>query len=176
MFVLTCLCKRGPLTRLALLSAHYRQPLDFSRDGLDQAKKQLDRWYRLTEGVEATEEDIPEDFLEALRDDLNTPKAIAVLNKLAKENRVVELKAAANLFGVLQDGDWFRRNAFEVKFGMSVRDEVIYGPDSIQRKIDERAEAKKRKDFVTADRIRDELAAQGVILKDGPDGTTWERK
>tara|TARA_B100001939_G_scaffold345686_1_gene362829 strand:- start:23829 stop:25184 length:1356 start_codon:yes stop_codon:yes gene_type:complete len=167
---------RGEAIRLALLSAHYRQPLDFSRDGLDQAKKQLDRWYRLTEGVEATEEDIPEDFLEALRDDLNTPKAIAVLNKLAKENRVVELKAAANLFGVLQDGDWFRRNAFEVKFGMSVRDEVIYGPDSIQRKIDERAEAKKRKDFVTADRIRDELAAQGVILKDGPDGTTWERK
>ncbi|WP_138380209.1 cysteine--tRNA ligase [Luteithermobacter gelatinilyticus] len=157
---------RGEAIRLALLSAHYRQPLDFSRDGIDQAKKQLDRWYRLTEGVEATEEDIPEDFLEALRDDLNTPKAIAVLSALAREGKVKELKAAANMFGLLHQDDWFTMAG-----GEDAIEEV-----EVNRLIEERAEAKKNKDFVTADRIRDELAAQGVILKDGPDGTTWERK
>ena len=157
---------KGEAIRMALLSAHYRQPLDFSRSGIEQAKKQLDRWYRLTEGVEASDADIPEEFLEALRDDLNTPKAIAVLNALAKEEKASALKAAANLFGLLLDPDWFK---VEVAEG-AISDE------DIQKLIEERAEAKKNKDFGRADGIRDELAAEGVILKDGPDGTTWERQ
>ena len=157
---------KGEAIRMALLSAHYRQPLDFSRSGIEQAKKQLDRWYRLTEGVEASEADIPEEFLAALRDDLNTPKAIAVLNALAKEEKAAELKAAANLFGLLLDPDWFK---VEVAEG-AISDE------DIQTLIVERADAKKNKDFARADQIRDELAAEGIILKDGPDGTTWERQ
>ncbi|WP_321389697.1 cysteine--tRNA ligase [Emcibacter sp.] len=195
---------KGEAIRMALLSAHYRQPLDFSRSGIEQAKKQLDRWYRLTEGVEASEADIPEEFLEALRDDLNTPKAIAVLNGLAKEEKAKELKAAANLFGLLLDQDWFGRKEYisepekaeiittggqptselvrsgsakhSAGFNSSAKGSATFTNESIEKMIAERAEAKKNKDFARADEIRADLAEKGIKLLDGPDGTTWERQ
>jgi len=156
---------RGEAIRMALLSAHYRQPLDFSREGIEQAKKQLDRWYRLTDGVEATAEDISEEFLACLRDDLNSPKAIAVLNSLAKEGRAKELKASAQLFGVLEQADWLTGS--DDNDGLSA--------DQIETLIAERNQAKKNRDFATADGIRDKLQSEGVLLKDGPEGTIWER-
>ena len=93
---------KGEAIRLALLSAHYRQPVDFSREGIKQAKRQLDRWYRLTEGVDSEGVEVPEGILDALRDDLNTPKALAELNALAKkavgdDEAKQQLKAASNL-------------------------------------------------------------------------------
>ena len=157
---------KGEAIRLCLLTAHYRQPVDFSRDGIRQAQKQLDRWYRLTKDVDGVE--VPESILDALRDDLNTPKAIADLNSLAKkavndDTAKKQLKAAANLFGVLEQDDWFDGG----------RDDETA---AIEKLIVERSEAKKNKDFARADEIRNELAEQGIALLDGPDGTTWERK
>ncbi|MAU41806.1 MAG: cysteine--tRNA ligase [Kordiimonas sp.] len=159
--------KGGEAIRLLLLTAHYRQPLDFSKDGIEQARKQLDRWYRVTAEVEGevTAADIPTEFLEALRDDLNTPKAIAVLNKLAKQGQGRALKAAASLFGVLLQDDWFAVES----------NDTDLSADAIEALIAERNAARATKDFAASDRIRDELAAQGIILKDGAGGTTWER-
>lgn len=157
---------KGEAIRLCLLTAHYRQPVDFSRDGIRQAQKQLDRWYRLTKDVDGVE--VPESILDALRDDLNTPKALAELNRLAKkavndDTAKKQLKAAANLFGVLEQDDWFDGG----------RDDETA---AIEKLIAERTEAKKNKDFARADEIRNELAEQGIALLDGPNGTTWERK
>ena len=151
---------KGEAIRLCLLTAHYRQPVDFGRDGIKQAQKQLDRWYRMTEGAEATEPS--EAVLEALRDDLNTPKAIMELNQLAKdENKKGVLLASAQLLGFLNKDDWFTAGA---------SDDL-----DIDALIAERAEAKANKNWARADEIRDELAAQGITLLDGPDGTTWEK-
>lgn len=162
---------KGEAIRMCLLSAHYRQPVDFSRDGIKQAQRQLDRWYRLTDGVDATGVDVPETVLEALRDDLNTPQALAELNALAKkavqdDGAKKQLKAAANLFGVLEQDDWF---------DAAVEDNAI-SEEVIEKLITERAEAKKNKDFSRADEIRNQLMEQGISLLDGPDGTTWEKR
>ncbi|WP_339864262.1 cysteine--tRNA ligase [Paremcibacter congregatus] len=163
---------KGEAIRMCLLSAHYRQPVDFSRDGIAQAQRQLDRWYRLTEGVDATGVAVPEAVLDALRDDLNTPKALAELNALAKvaaddDQAKAQLKAAANLFGVLEQNDWFDASAVE----------GAIGAEGIEVLIAERAAAKANKDFARADEIRAELTEQGIALLDKPDGTTgWERK
>ncbi|MDG1708843.1 MAG: cysteine--tRNA ligase, partial [Emcibacteraceae bacterium] len=92
--------KQGEAIRLALLSSHYRQPADFSRKGIKQAKIQLKKWYQLTEGVVAGKPS--KLIIDALRDDLNTPKAIMELNQLAKDDsKNSELKASAQLLGLL---------------------------------------------------------------------------
>ncbi len=161
---------KGEAIRMCLLSAHYRQPVDFSREGIRQAQRQLDRWYRLTKDVKAGGE-VPESILDALRDDLNTPRAIAVLNALAKkavtdDAAKISLKAAANLFGLLEQDDWFR----------AAGDDHAISEEMIEKLIDERAEAKKNKKFARADEIRNMLGKQNILLLDGSDGTTWERK
>ncbi|PCI32692.1 MAG: cysteine--tRNA ligase [Alphaproteobacteria bacterium] len=165
---------KGEAIRMSLLSAHYRQPVDFSRDGIKQAQRQLDRWYRLTDGVDATGVPVPEVFLDALRDDLNTPKAIAELNALAKKAvsddlAKQQLKAAANLFGVLEkpNNEWFGKT-----YLLGHVDEGEY----IKKLIQERADAKKNKNFVRADEIRKKLSKGGIFLLDGPNGTTWEKR
>ena len=153
----------GEDIRLCLLTAQYRQPVDFSRDGVIQAKKQLDKWYKITQGVEPTV--VSDAVLDALRDDLNTPKAIMELNQLSKnENRKGELLASAQLLGLLE-------STIEKRLMGSLK----INPEKIEDKILERTIAKMDKNWKRADEIRDELNKLGIKLLDRPDGTTaWE--
>jgi len=148
---------RGETLRLALLSAHYRQPLPWTEALIAQAKATLDGLYR--KAADAVPGEVDEGVLDALRDDLNTPLALSRLAQLDGG----ALKASAQLLGVLQgsSADWFQGD----------QDGSI-----IEARIAERAEAKNNRDFATADRIRDELKAEGIILEDGPSGTTWRRE
>lgn len=155
----------GEAIRMSLLAAHYRQPVDFSIESMREQKRRLDRWYRLTDGVVASA-DVPESVVDALKDDLNTPKAIAALDALATPEDAPKLKAGAQFMGFLQMGAtaWFQGDAPE---GISVAE--------IEAKISERLEARKNKDFAASDRIRDELAALGVVLEDSAGVTTWRK-
>ncbi len=195
---------KGEDIRLCLLTAHYRQPVDFSRDGIHQATKQLNHWYRLTDGVDSEGVEIPESFLNALRNDLDTPKALSVLNVLAKKaekdnTAKRQLKAAANFFGVLEQRGRFDLNiktttarlklkahkARVTTLGTVVEKDSVnpisytksYDSESVEKLIEERAEAKKNKDFKRADEIRSQLLENDIFLLDGADGTTkWEQR
>ena len=156
----------GEVIRLLLLSAQYRQPLDFTHEGLAQAKGTLDRWYGLLRGKALEGKPIPASVEEALSDDLNTPLAIAALHQLREPS---ELKAGASALGLLQQDPeaWFRWTPATAADGPSDAD--------IEAAIAARQAARKAKDFKESDRIRDDLKAKGVILEDGPKGTTWKR-
>ncbi len=177
----------GEAIRLVLLQTHYRQPMDFTKNGIDQAKGTLDRFYaalRQLRSVRAPAVPAPQNVLDALQDDLNTPLAlthlhemVGRLNKLMaslapNEEDITELKgeitATADLLGLLwQDPeDWFRW----APAGTGDLDDA-----AIEDLIQQRADARKARDFGEADRIRDELAENGVVLEDGPKGTTWRR-
>jgi cysteinyl-tRNA synthetase len=156
----------GEAIRLLLLSAHYRQPLDFTHEGLQASKATLDRWYGVLRGKDAkAAATVPAGVEDALSDDLNTPQAISVLHQLSDP---AELRAGANALGLLQqDAEaWFRW----APAGAS-------GPSDaeIDAAIAARQAARKAKDFKESDRIRDDMKAKGVILEDGPKGTTWKR-
>jgi cysteinyl-tRNA synthetase len=190
---------RGETLRLALLSAHYRQPLSWTDEVIAQAKTFLDRLYRR---VEDAPEGAPDpEVVAALSDDLNTPLA---LSRLAQLNDPRTIKGSASLLGLLPwTGEEWRKGKIvegvftaagtatahataevvrvktlesETKPEASLTTKVTRGEPYIKSKIAERAEAKKAKDFATADRIRDQLREEGVILEDNPDGTTdWRR-
>ncbi|TAJ25580.1 MAG: cysteine--tRNA ligase [Reyranella sp.] len=156
----------GEAIRLLLLSAHYRQPLDFTHEGLVQAKATLDRWYGALRGKTLAPVAIPQAVEDALSDDINTPLAISALHQLRDPS---ELKAGANALGLLQqDAEaWFRWTPAAAADGPS--------DTEIEAAIAARQAARKAKDFKESDRIRDDLKAKGVILEDGPKGTTWKR-
>jgi len=153
----------GEAIRLLLLKTHYRQPLDFTREGLADAKRELDGWYRL----KADSGDVPTIMIDALCDDLNTPGAITVLR--GANNDPAALTAGANFLGLLQqDPDaWFKWQPKSATGGLSDAE--------IDAKIAARREARANKDFAASDAIRDELQAAGIILEDGAGGTTWRR-
>ena len=194
----------GEALRLALLKTHYRQPLDFTKDGVREAKRELDSMYRLFRGChEETLDwsDIRKEgdsgFVEhALCDDLNTPQALSALHGLASQINTQpdqeaalalrkQLRMDAATMGLLQQdpGEWFKGVVIEVPTDhltlTSYPATVSIGlsENNINELIAARNAARAVKDFAEADSIRDELKSQGVILEDNPDGTTdWRRE
>ena len=148
----------GEAMRLSLLTAHYRQPVDFSKDFVRECKKRLDRWYRITEGVEPAAS-IPESVVGALADDLNTPKAIAALDALED---AAALKAGAQFMGLLQSttADWFKD---KTSFSDTQHAWITANSDAY-------AAARAGKDFATADTLRDEATALGLVIEVATDG------
>jgi len=171
----------GEVLRFALLSTHYRSPLNFSGELLDNAKTALNSFYQaLRNSADIEAEHIrPEDTaaFTALLDDLNTPKAIAALHSSCKALNKADAKMAATFKGELlamgrmmgllgnDPEQWFTDSAYSS------------GPtaEDIEHRLAARLEARARKDFAAADAVRDELQALGIELEDGPEGTTWRR-
>ena len=166
--------------RLALLSAHYRQPLDWSDAVIEQAGRTLDRLYGTLRDLASVSADpvIPVAVEDALDDDLNTPLALAELARIAGEARRAndassqarlkgELLGAGLALGLLQQdpAQWFGTASG-------------HGDDDarIQALIDERTAAKQSRDFARADALRDQLAAEGIVLEDTAQGVRWVRK
>lgn len=166
----------GETMRLALMTGHYRQPLDWTEALLDQSKATLDRLYNALRRMKDTLADYleaPNAVTAALCDDLNTPLALAELSAIATEANKAEpedwarlkgqMLAAGRLLGILQRDpeEWARGDAGDAK--------------RIDDLVGARIAARQAKDFATADRIRKELAAEGVEIMDGPMGSTWRR-
>jgi cysteinyl-tRNA synthetase len=165
----------GQTIRLALLSSHYRQPLDLSADKLAEAKATLDRIYRALDAAPEIADTAPTDgFMAALADDLNTPSALADLHERVRRvflrtgthraRAAGQLRAGARLLGLPVDdpASWFRADS-----GSATAEEI-------ERLIAARSSARASRDFVTADRIRDDLRGRGVALEDGPERTRWQ--
>ena len=162
---------RGEAIRLALLTSHYKQPADFSREAITQAEKQLCRWYKIVRNSEETKP--AKAVLEALRDDLNTPKAIMELNQLAKDSKNAgELKASAKLLGLLLGNEKNWDSTHVLKAGAGKFELTGHDADLLVR----RKEAKVNKDWAKADEIRDDFDSRGLKLVDNPDGTTSVEK
>ena len=169
----------GEACKLAMLSSQYRQPMNFSEKGLQEARRTLDHWYELTSDA-AEDAPLCADVLDALGDDLNTPQAIAALHALRSEAAkgakpaTACLKASARLMGLLQS------TAAEWKAWRPAT--LAVDEKKIEALIAARNAARKAKNFKQADRIRDELTAMGIQLKDAKDPatgeivTTWEIK
>ncbi len=154
----------GEVFRLQMLMTHYRQPINWTAAASREAKTVLDKWYALA-GDAAPDADPHEGVLDALRDDLNTPLAITRLHEVAGRGEAGVLKAAMGFLG-------FRDLTAEAWTALDTA-KLGIDPAEVEALIEERLAARAAKDFGRADQIRDDLAARGVSLKDGPDGTTW---
>lgn len=165
----------GEVLRMVLLSAHYRQPLDWSAHGITQAKKYLDRLYQLLrelKDIVAADVAVPAVVMDALCDDLNTPMAFAAINDLTrsvsdKAQLKGQLLAIGNLLGLLQADPevWFG-------YGAAASDQDAA---RIEGLLVERQTAKKEKNFARADEIRALLDKEGIVIEDTPDGPKWRR-
>lgn len=169
--------------RFFILRAHYRSPLNYSNEHLNDAKSALDRLY-----IALKEHDMPateinwddsyaERFRAAMNDDFNTPEAIAVLfdlagelNRTASFQHAILLKALGGMLGLLQQNpqSYLQHN--------SSTEKSLFSQDNIEQMIQQRLEARKKRDFVQADTIRKQLSEAGIILEDGAQGTTWRRQ
>jgi cysteinyl-tRNA synthetase len=172
----------GEVIRLALLGAHYRQPLDWSDETVGGARRMLDRLYGALRGIEVSREERslaepPATVVEALEDDINTPEALAGMFELARQlnkeadsaarrELALQLFAAGDLLGVLQTDaeEWFAGSQ-----------EGALPPAEIESLLEQRKQARASRDFAAADAIRDRLAAAGIAIEDGPSGTRWRR-
>jgi cysteinyl-tRNA synthetase len=185
--------------RYFLIASHYRGPINYTMENLQQADATLGGFYTALRGAPAgappaDAEAWRSEFRAAMDDDFNTPKALAVLQRLTRElneakrqgetclARIAELAALlrelAAVLGICQlDAEqWFRLSAPR-RNGENDPDATVWGDKAIELAIAARLVARKARDFKESDRLRDELAAAGIILEDKPDGTTiWRRK
>ncbi len=175
----------GEAIRLALLKTHYRQPLDFTKAGIEEAKRELDGFYgalRKVANVRALPSEPSPASMVGLLDDLNTPLAISHLHRClkllneadddgSKVAAKTNLLSSADMLGLLQQDpeDWFKWQPPKKAEGGLV-------DKAIEALIAERDQARDDKDFKRGDEIRDELEKAGVLLEDNPGGTTWKRK
>ena len=165
--------------RYYLISSHYRSSLNFDSDSLDQARSALTRLYQALSLAPSEESDLHDDsvkeFKDSMNDDLNTPEALSILFGLAKSINSSQdtqdqsmyastMRELGKVLGLLNDSS----EAF-FQYGANLTDEEI------NHKIEERNQARDNKDFQKADQIRDELAAQGILLDDSSDGTSWKK-
>ena len=162
----------GEVIRLALLSTHYRQALDWNDNVIHQAKKLLDKLYSLLNELNDVKEskEPDNDLIEILLDDLNTPGLMANINKLLKNAESLEegdkpnlksnLLLIGKLMGILEDRSY---NQISSEF-----------KDKVDNLIEDRSNAKKKRDFELADKIRSELIDLGIEINDSPEGTTWK--
>jgi cysteinyl-tRNA synthetase len=160
----------GEVIRFMLIRSHYRSTPDFSDAAINEAKSELNRFYRVLERYpDAGGGTVPETVMDALCDDLNTPLALSAMHALAdaalagSAQDAAALLASGNLMGLLTQAPdaWFRGGTEDV--------------EAIEAAIEERLAARKTRDFARADAIRASLAERGIILEDGPGGTTWRR-
>jgi cysteinyl-tRNA synthetase len=165
--------------RYYLISSHYRSSLNFDNESLDQARSALTRLYQAISVASSQESDLHDksvsEFIKSMNDDLNTPEALSTLFGLAKlinssqdtqdqSMYASTMRELGKVLGLLNDSS----EAF-LQYGAKLTDEEI------GKKIDERNKARDNKDFQKADQIRDELAAQGILLDDSSDGTSWKK-
>jgi cysteinyl-tRNA synthetase len=160
----------GEVLRLNMLKTYYRSPIDWTLKGLEESAKTLDDWYWIA--ADAKGERPSDAVIETLSDDLNTPQAIAALHGLrnsaasGNETDRHEFAASLRLLGLLSESAAEWKNRKQQASGIDAR--------LVDGLISDRTAARARKDFGESDRIRDELAAMGVVIRDSKDGTTWE--
>jgi cysteinyl-tRNA synthetase len=153
----------GDAIRLSMLKTHYRQPIDWTNQSLRESSITLADW---SLSLDSSSSELSTEFINALLDDLNTPRAIAELHQLARRGNLPGLKAGLELLG-LADAHFAPNNARR-------RAPTNFDSGKINALVETRNAARKAKDFKESDRIRDELGVMGVVLKDSKDGTTWE--
>ena len=163
----------GQVLRLALISSHYKQPLDWNNKLLNECEKTLNKWYESYIDIDKSVL-IPDEYLSPLYDDLNTPGYIANLHKLFEISQKGSQKdkeifmSACNFVGLLNEN---QKEWKEFK-----KEKLNITDDEINQKILERNNARKNKDFKKADKIRDELEDKGVLIEDKDDKTHWKFK
>jgi len=165
----------GEVLRLAMLKTHYRQPIDWTIRGLEESHQIINSWANAIQphGVDPEEgiPTVPRTVVSALRDDLNTPLAITEMHGMARAAKNGDEKAAELLAGAA-DLLGLQRSRWDSKLEKHIFDSAF--DNKVKVLISARTAARARKDFKQSDRIRDELAAMGVVIKDSKEGTTWE--
>jgi cysteinyl-tRNA synthetase len=173
----------GEALRFNMLRTHYREPIDWTFRSLDEAHKVLWDWYGHLEAI-APSKDVPSSVLDALCDDLNSPSAITEMHALHRKGDLSSLLSALKFLGFSGDRKALHRTRF-VDAGLAIEADTAgrvtpiksapqVEPAKVEELLAARSAARKAKNWAESDRIRDELAKMGVVVKDSKDGTTWE--